>query len=70
MAKVWSGKAPKNCRNCGAKIGEVFYDGRMAACEGFTMGQFCERCFKDSSMLGRAEGVRYSKNETGTFVSD
>jgi len=69
MVNIWSAKVPKNCRNCGAKIGDVFYDGRMAACEGFTRGQFCETCFSKSKMLGRAEGVSYRKNKAGLYES-
>jgi hypothetical protein len=33
----------------------------MAACEGFTIGQFCEKCFQNSHMLGWAEGVKCGK---------
>jgi|GEM_PF-3903975 len=39
----------------------------MAACEGFTIGQFCEKCFQNSHMLGRAEGVKYVKDSYGKF---
>lgn len=33
----------------------------MAACEGFTIGQFCEKCFQNSHMLGMAEGVKWAR---------
>ncbi|VVB72369.1 Uncharacterised protein [uncultured archaeon] len=70
MVNIWSGKVLKNCRNCGAKIGDVFYDRRMTACEGFAMGQFSETCFNKSKMPGRAEGVRYRKNKAVQYESD
>ena len=70
MTNLWNEKTPKNCRNCGVKIEGVFYDGTMAACEGFARGQFCEKCFEASKMLGRAKGMRYSRNEKGVYISD
>jgi len=68
MDTIWSNKVPERCGECYKKIGDVFYDSKIFACEGFRQMQVCENCFERSRMLGRGEGDRYERNSTGKFV--
>jgi len=67
MSNIWSGKAPDRCNSCYRKIENVFYDAKIWACEGFSRQQVCEACFKRNSMLGRAEGDRYERDDSGKY---
>ena len=68
MDTTWSYKVPERCGECYKKIGDVFYDAKIFACEGFRQMQVCAGCFERSSMLNRGEGDRYERNSTGKFV--
>lgn len=70
MSVVWSEKTPDRCRDCNRKIDKVFYDARIAACEGFMHMQVCEACFERSRMLGRGSGDRYERDSAGRYVMD
>lgn len=68
MAAIWNGKAPDRCAECNRKIDKVFYDAKIAACEGFRQLQVCEACFERSIMLGRGLGDRYERDTAGRYV--
>ena len=68
MATVWSGKVPDRCGECYRKIDKVFYDAKIAACEGFRQMQVCEACFERSKMLGRGLGDKYERDSTGKYL--
>ncbi|MFB3763674.1 MAG: hypothetical protein ACE14P_00330 [Methanotrichaceae archaeon] len=68
MAEIWSGKAPDRCGECNRKIDNVFYNAKIAACEGFRQMQVCEACFERSKMLGRGMGDRYERDSRGRYV--
>jgi hypothetical protein len=60
MDTIWSNKAPERCSECYKKIGDVFYDAKIFACEWFRQMQVCENCF-ERSRAGRPSGPRAVK---------